>query len=351
LFPSPLAVLSDVGRLYGTGVEARIEEAYRLCFRAEIIDGQVMNLRLPFAQNHERETLAGSQWEAVEKGKGDPASLWLAAEEALASEDFRRYTEALNGRRETIVIFDIASQSWSLSRDMYEISRLRAGAYVQTPHKPHVLVNGRGARVEDVYNYLYCVARVGIDCSGFVWQALSYTAEKAGVDLAARLSRAMGAPSGQGAYYAGTSFYNSGSGELEAVADAVGNLRAGDIMLFCDEEGEAIHSALIQSVDLAAGRIRYLQSTDEAPAEERGVHESFISFDPSHPELSLQDPSLIWSQQRRPPFQGESESPYTDDGQRFRAYGGNGRVVRLKLMAEVAEALAPEAPAEDLGGL
>jgi hypothetical protein len=97
------------------------------------------------------------------------------------------------------------------------------------------------------------------------------------------------------------------------------------------------HSAIVQSVDFSAGLIRYLQCTDEAPPAERGVHESFIRFDPAQPGLSLKDPSLIWSQARHPPFPGEKPGTFPDDGTRFRAYPeqGGGRVVRIKILAPV----------------
>ncbi|AEF85813.1 hypothetical protein TREPR_3549 [Treponema primitia ZAS-2] len=85
-------------------------------------------------------------------------------------------------------------------------------------------------------------------------------------------------------------------------------------------------------MDLNEGVIRYLQSTDEAPLNERGVHESLIYFNPAHPELSLGDPSLVWTQARYPSFPGEMASAFSDDGERYRAFGG-GRVVRLRALA------------------
>jgi hypothetical protein len=118
-------------------------------------------------------------------------------------------------------------------------------------------------------------------------------------------------------------------------------LRPADILLFRGADGGIVHSAIIQSVDLGAGLIRYLQSTDEAPPAERGAHESFIRFDPEHPELSLKDPSVVWTQKRYPPFSGEGPSPFSDDGQRYRAYPelGGGRVVRLRALTAITEKL------------
>ncbi|MDR1147922.1 MAG: peptidoglycan endopeptidase, partial [Spirochaetaceae bacterium] len=107
-----------------------------------------------------------------------------------------------------------------------------------------------------------------------------------------------------------------------------------DILLFRAVNGSMAHSAIIQSIDFSRGIIRYLQNTDEAPLSERGVHESFIYFNPKRASLSLKDASLEWSQKRFSPFPGERDSAFSDDGQRYRAYGG-GRVVRLRAMPSI----------------
>ena len=129
--------------------------------------------------------------------------------------------------------------------------------------------------------------------------------------------------------------FRSRSTELIQVKDELRNLAPGDVILFRDDKGRAVHSAIIQSIDLKAGTLRYLQSTDEAPLAERGVHDSYIYFDPAKPELSLKDPALRWTQKRFPPFPGEQASPFSEDGERYRAYPefGAGKVVRLKAMA------------------
>ena len=102
------------------------------------------------------------------------------------------------------------------------------------------------------------------------------------------------------------------------------------------------HSAIVQSVDFSSGTVRYLQCTDEAPLAERGVHESFIRFDPKNSAVSLSDPSLVWTQNRYRPFPGEKPSPFSDDGKRYRAYPekGGGRVVRLQAVADVIAKMA-----------
>jgi hypothetical protein len=213
---------------------------------------------------------------------------------------------------------------------------MKAGAYHGLPHKPYVLVSGKGVNDTDVYNYLYCTGWVGMDCSGFVWHALSYVAQKGGVNLGQALRRTLGIPrGGDPSYYVGTWFFNSKSPEIIAVNDQIRNLRPADVILFRGSSGGMVHSAIIQSVDFKTGVIRYLQSTDEAPMSDRGVHESFIYFDPADTRVSLHDPSLVWSQHRYAPFAGEMASAFSDDGSRYRAFPefGAGRVVRLRALA------------------
>jgi hypothetical protein len=245
----------------------------------------------------------------------------------------------LKSGREQVVIFDIAARKWSVSQDIFDIARMKAGSYHGLPHRPYVLVRGNGVEQSDIYNYLYCIAWTGMDCSGFVWHTLSYTARQAGVNLGAALRQAIRVPRGADpSFFAGTAFYNSKNREIIAVNDAIKNLKPADILLFRASDGSAAHSAVIQSVDFSRGVIRYLQNTDEAPLAERGVHESFIYFDPKRANLNLKDPSLAWSQKRFSPFPGEKSSAFSDDGQRYRAYGG-GRVVRLRSMSPVAAKL------------
>jgi hypothetical protein len=331
-----LAAYSNPARIWGNGVERVIEEAYRLNFKTYILGGRVMNLRMPFAQNDERNILSDQDWEFLGGGKADPAYLWEVISGILTSEDFVRYTEILGDGRERVIIFDIPSQSWTASRDIFDIARMKAGAYRGLPHRPYILAAGTGIEEKDVYNYLYCAGWVGMDCSGFVWHVLSYIAEAGGLNLGRALSRTLGTPRGKDpARYVGTGFFNSPSREIISVEDRIQNLRPADILLFRGTSGDMVHSAIIQSVDFSTGLIRYLQCTDEAPLEERGVHESYIYFDPAQPEKSLKDPDIRWTQARYPPFPGERPSPFSDDGERYRAFPehGGGRVVRLRALA------------------
>jgi cell wall-associated NlpC family hydrolase len=337
-----LAAYSDPARVWGNGVERVIEEAYRLCFKTKILGGKVMNLRMPFAQNNERDKLTEAEWGFLGGGKGNPAFLWEKINQVLDTEDFALYTETLSDSREKVIIFDLPSQTWTASRDLFDIARMKAGSYRGLPHRPYVLVSGQGLEETDVYNYLYCVGLAGMDCSGFVWHVLSYIAAQGGSDLGRALGRALGVKRGEDpSWYAGTNFYNSGTSQIVPVKDAVSSLQPGDILLFRGPDGGMAHSAIIQSVDLSGGVVRYLQCTDEAPLAERGVHESFIRFDPAKPDVSLQDPSLTWTQSRYPPFPGERASPFSDDGLRFRAYPehGGGRVVRIRILAPIISTL------------
>jgi hypothetical protein len=329
-----LANFANPARMWGNGVESSIEAAYRQCFKTYIIDGKVMNLRMPFAENHERDSLVEGGWEFWGNGKAGAGSLWPVISKTLETEDFARYVKTLGDGKEKVIIFNIPEQKWTVSEDLFDIARMKAGSYHGLPHRPYVLVSGAGVKEPDVYNYLYCIAWTGMDCSAFVWHTLSFIARRWKIDLGRALARALGVPRGSDApAFAGTAFYASPSREITTVNDLIKNLRPADIILFRAKEGGTMaHSAVIQSIDLSKGVIRYLQETDEAPQEERGVHESFIYFNPRRINISLKDESLIWSQKRYSPFPGEKNSAFSDDGQRYRAYGG-GRVVRLKLIA------------------
>ena len=337
-----LASFSDPSRLWGNGVERVIEEAYRLCFITRIIDGKIMNIRLPFAENNERDKLTDASWDFYGNGKAGPDVLRPVIEEILDSKAFDEYINALSSGREKVFIFDIPAQKWSTSADLFDIARMKAGSYRGLLHKPYVLTSGKGALESDVYNYLYCIGHVGMDCSGFVWHVLNYIGKQGGIDLGKTLRQALGAPRGADpAWYVGTSFFNSKSTQVIAVNDKIRDLRPADIVLFRGENGGMAHSAVIQSIDFNRGVIRYLQCTDEAPLAERGVHESYIYFNPARTDISLSDTDLKWTQKRFAPFPGEKDSPFSDDGERYRAYGehGGGRVVRIRALVPVIERL------------
>jgi hypothetical protein len=160
------------------------------------------------------------------------------------------------------------------------------------------------------------------------------------MDIGRTLSSDIGVPRGADpSYYVGTAYFNSKSSQILTVDDQIRNLRPADILLFRNSDGAMAHAAIIQSIDFTKGIIRYLQCTDEAPLDERGVHDSYIYFDPANPGVSLNSPSLRWTQKRFAPFPGEKDSPFSDDGDRYRAYTelGGGKVVRLRVLVPVIE--------------
>ncbi|MCL2600429.1 MAG: peptidoglycan endopeptidase [Treponema sp.] len=333
-----LAAFSDPSRIWGDGVERVLEEAFRAHFRTRIIGGRVMNIRMPFAMNDERSTLLDTRLDVVAGGKGNPETLWPIIERMLDSDDFAYYIETLSDGREQVIIFDLQHRTWESSRDFNLIARMRAGQYPGLPHRPHVLVSGNGVSEADVYNYLYSIGRIGVDCSGFVWNVLVHVARRGGLDMARMLGPSMGVRRGvDPAWYAGTVFFNSRNPNIVPVEDRIANLRPADVMLFRGPDGQMSHSAIIQSIDFTLGVIRYLQSTDMAQQEERGVHESFVHFDPARTYLTLCDPSHRWTKQRRPAFIGEPICPFANDGERYRAFAefGGGRVVRLRFVSQL----------------
>jgi hypothetical protein len=333
-----LAAFSSASTDWGSGIEAIIEEAFRKCFRTYIISGKVITLHLPFAENNERSELAGTALAVPGGGKADPLGLWDQIDTFLASADFQSYVDALSDGHEKIVTFDLRTHTWSARRDWYSIDQMKSGTYTGLPHQPIVLSRARGITAPDIYNYLYSVGRLGMDCSGFVWYTLKTMARSSGLDLDRALRRYLGAPSATAAsLFIGTWFFDPRNRNLEVVKDEVRNLRPGDVFVFRGEDGATSHSAIIQSVNMATGTIRYLQSTDVAEQDDRGVHESFINFDPHKPSTSLKDPSIVWQQRRSAPFPGESGVEFWDDGQRFRAYPqyGGGSVVRLRILQKL----------------
>jgi len=351
--PSPggadLSAYADEASAGRDRLEAAIERAYRECFRTFVIDGEVRTLRLPFAENSERSELAGEDLKVSGGGKADPAALWASIEGLFASPDFAAYLSALSDGREKLVYFDLPTRTWSAREDRFALERMLSGLYPGLPHRPAVLSRGGGAEDSDIYDYVYCVGALGIDCSGFVLHVLRAVAEEGGFDLDAALRRAARLPRGvDPSLFVGAESFDPRLGRTRQVPDRISGLLPGDILLFRGEDGSFIHSCVVQSVDLAAGRLRYLQSTDESPLDERGVHDSVILFDPSSPNASLKDPSLRWTQLRGAAFEGEPPPAFVDDGERFRAYpeAGGGIAVRLKALEKTVAKLrgAPTTP-------
>lgn len=335
-----LSAFSQASTDWGNGVEALIEEAYRKCFRTYIVSGKILTLHLPFAENNERSVLAGGSLAVQGGGKADPLALWDQIDALIASRDFQAYAAALSDGHEKIVMFDLQARTWSTSRDWYSIDQMKSGVYPGLPHQPRVLTKASGITTPDVYNYLYGVGRLGVDCSGFVWYVLTAVAKAGGLDLNRALSRYLGASRpADASLYIGSWFFDPRNKNLQVVKDEVRNLRPCDVIMFRGADGATSHSAVIQSIDRGTGTIRYLQSTDVADQSDRGVHESFITFDPNKPETSLKDPSIVWHQRRSAPFLGETSVDFWNDGERYRAFPeyGGGAVVRLKMMQKLID--------------
>jgi hypothetical protein len=341
-----LSAYAEVPEEWGSGVEAVIERAYRECFRTFVIEGKVRTLRLPFAENSERSELAGGDLKVTGGGKADPAALWESIGKLFDSPDFSAYLGTLSDGREKIVFFDLPTRTWTASEDRFLVERMLKGLYPGLPHRPALLSRGEGAEDSDIYDYVYCVGGLGIDCSGFAWHALRAVAKEGGLDLDAAVRREARLPRGADpSLFVGASFFDPKGGRTRILPDRLDALQPGDLLLFRGEDGSFIHSCVVQSVDLAAGKIRYLQSTDESPLDERGVHDSLLLFDPASPGASLKDPGLDWRQLRGVAFEGEPPSAFTDDGARFRAYpeSGGGIAVRLKALEKTVAKLRARA--------
>ena len=217
---------------------------------------------------------------------------------------------------------------------------LEDGHYPGDRIRVYVLKRDATISVSDIYNYLYCVGSVGMDCSGFIYYIQKSIARSLGVDLDRKLARLMKVPSEMVPQFVGFWPFDPCNDQSERVEDVVANLRPGDIFLFRGHGGKFRHSAVIQSIDLDKGVIRYVQCTDWAPQEERGVHESFIYFDANNPEVSLQDSSVRWTQRVFPTFIGEPSLKYwKDDGDRYRTEWPTGQslIVRLNLIKHLIE--------------
>ena len=325
-------------------LERTIDEAYGGCFRDFEIKGERFSLRIPFGENGERAEEAVFAQQILFGGKAEPQEIWEKIDSLLASGDFQDYADALAEPGEKAILFYIETGSWVASSDPEELNRLIGGPYPGTRTEICVIRHVPGIRVEDIYNYLYCIGSVGMDCSGFVYYIQKCLARSLGADLDRIAGRVLRTPVGMVPQIMGLWYFDPANGHAETVEDFVFNLRPGDIFLFRGRKGEFRHSAVIQSIDLGNGIIRYVQCTDWAPQPERGVHESFIFFDPSNPEVSLHDPSVMWTQRVFPTFLGEPGLQYwKDDGDRYRTEWPTGQslVVRLKPIERLIEEIMP----------
>ncbi len=326
-----------------SSVERLIDTAFRQHFRAYRIAGRMMPLRLPFGMNGEREGSPGYTQEFALGGKGTPEQLWPIIDRVLASDAFKVYVARLLEPRQQAIIFDLERRAYTVSYDPKLLELLGKGPYPGTETRVHVLRFGGHVSPVDVYNYLYAVAGVGVDCTGFVYNVAKAVLLGLGVDADREYGRAWRVAPSRTALFVGLSFLDPKSGYTEAVSERIEDLRPGDLILFRGSDGLFKHSAMVQSIDFEQGTLRYIQATDWAPEDERGVHDSIIRF--GDPKVTLRDPSLKWLQQVRPPFRGEVEPRYwRTDGHRYFWYPADkGSIVaRLRLLRTALQRAEPK---------
>lgn len=326
-------------------LEQQIDDVFGEYFKELTISGTPIRIRMPFALNDEREGGRGYTQVFREYGKGTPALLWPFIEKISASKDFQEYIAYLAEPGQKAVVFSLPKKAWSATTDARLLSAMEHDNYPGTPTRIFVRRSGQPVSETDVYNYLYAVAGVGVDCSGFVYHVLERVARARGVDLNRVLAKKLKVHPLEVRRRVGMWFYDPARGFTEPVADRIEDLRPLDMILFRGSDGRLTHSAVIQSVDLASGVIRYLQSTDWSLEEERGVHSSLVVFDPARARQGLRHYSVRWLQQVRPPFDGEMEPrDWRTDGDRYLWYTeeGGSLVVRPRLLAEALLAEEPQ---------
>ena len=322
-------------------VEGLIDATFQEYFRGYSIGGRILTVRMPFALNGEREDGRGYSQDFFLDGKGTPARLWPYIDAVLASRGFTGYAEKIGSPGEKVVAFSLPRRSYQVHTSGPLLEALDQDSYPGTPTRIFVPRNGEPLSETDVYNYLYAVARVGVDCSGFTYYVLESVARAYGIELDQVLGGLLRVPPRGVRGRIGLWFLDPAQGYTEGVADRIEELRPADLILFRGSDGSFKHSAIIQSIDLEKGIIRYLQSTDWATEIERGVHQSIIRFDPSRLGESLDHYSVRWLQQVRPPFPGEREPRnWRTDRDRYLWYpeAGGSRVVRLRLLASALAA-------------
>jgi len=326
-------IQEDVQDTKRIDVEEAINDRFNRYFNTYSIGGKSITLNMPFGENCERSEEENYNQAFYHAGKGEPTNLWKAVHYAVKSPRFNRYISELKAEKEKVVIFDLKKQKYDVSSDKELVSKMKKGKYPGNSSLVYIYKKDGSFGEEDVYNYLYCISRVGTDCSGFVYNIQKAIASEKGINLDRMLAKKLGVRKEKVPIYIGTWLYNPENGYTENVEDRISNIKAGDMILFRGKEGKVKHSAVVQSVDKEKGIVRYMQSTDWAPQEERGVHESLIIFNPKNPNVSLKDKSLIWKQKISPTFKGEQPIGWRNDGDRYRAYRdyGGGMIARLRV--------------------
>jgi hypothetical protein len=317
-------------------VESLLEATFQQYFREYTIAGRRMTIRMPFALNGEREDGRGYSQDFYFDGKGTPAKLWPHIDSVLSSRAFGRYAAQVAGPSEKVIVFALPRRAYQVSSSPSLLEAVNGDSYPGTPTRIFVRREGGQLGEADVYNYLYAVTAVGVDCSGFTYHLLDSAARAYGLELDHALAKSLKARPREVRKRIGMWFFDPAQGYTERIGDRIADLRPADLLLFRGSDGSFKHSAVIQSIDMENGVIRYVQSTDWAGEQERGVHLSIIHFDPARPDEGLDHYSVRWLQQVRPPFAGEQEPRnWRSDRDRYLWYTetGGSMVVRLRLLA------------------
>ena len=119
---------------------------------------------MPFGQNDERYEVGEFSQQIFGGGKAEPQDIWERIGSLLQSEDFQKYVEALQTPTEKVVFFSLAAGSWTVNTDPQEVKMLEDGHYTGGRFRVYVLKRDATISVSDIYNYLYCVGSVGMDC-------------------------------------------------------------------------------------------------------------------------------------------------------------------------------------------
>lgn len=320
-------------------VEEILEEAYGLYFREHALGDKRLFLRIPFGQYGER--FKGQP--IFMGGKGNPESLWGKIDELLKDSCFADYQANLSKPGEKLILFSLPTKTYQIFWGEESVKKAKA-RFKGIEAYPYEIKGDSFCSEVDIYNYLYCLGRVGVDCSGFSFYFQRYLAFEHGVDLCEEIAKKWGVKDPKNIPLSiGTWYYNPKYGNTERVDDKILNLRAGDLILFPARRWEDSHSAVICSINLKSGVIRYVQDTDWVfDRKERGPHASAVYFDPSQPEKSLSDPFLTWTQELGPVFESET-CPYGNETDHFRYLlpPYKGKVVRLKRIAEILSKKEP----------
>lgn len=338
--------------------------------------------RIPFGESLERSPnqyiFYNGKVDAVE----GPSKTWRVIQEELASKTFQRYTRTVlqpNGPKIIHLDFNISDKEKRFSVMPVTDHNYTFNRFLQNypgNGKDQVYIykqpekSGQNCLTwEDVYNYLYGIADIGFDCSGFVWYMHTRLGKSLGIDLNSWAADYLGYPDDPYStpLYINTPFYipDSAGQRTLRCAEEVNKLRIGQGILFhncrtnqishsaiiCDirqqvppeleiiEElvpGADFDKTLLKKIKEPVALIIYCQCIDWV--QDRGVNKQFILVPMSLFEkgVSVKDKRLLWSGKGTAVFPGDGW-PWPDQGWRFRNCGSSGLVFVLAPIKEAVE--------------